>query len=165
MGDIVLTAIKAFNRSEKYADMFMKVLSTSNLFTLAPAKTFEPAKPLERLTVIREKVSGQPESYAPFFSDEKIAAGTLDILLKNQANTGRQIDVISVNGATLFSYIDHHDLSAYYNPKSLPNDRKFFSRDMITELFLIEWENGFDKQPSPKSRLNKKLKNLPCYRH
>ncbi|MDR1920388.1 MAG: SseB family protein [Candidatus Adiutrix sp.] len=159
MRDIVLTALKAFNRDPQRAGLFMKVLSTATVYVFTPTEVLEAdqgPKP-ERLTMVREEVNGQLENYVPFFSDESRAGRTLEMLLNKQENNERRVSVTALNGADLFFYLDARDLAAYYNPRSRSEESKFLTREFIADLLLQAWEDDFNrKQPKePRSGKNR----------
>jgi hypothetical protein len=157
MGDILLTALKAFNRDSQRGGLFMKILSAAPVYAFVPSEVLEAgqgAKP-ERLTVIREAVNGQLESYVPFFSDESRARLTLEIFLNKKENSERRVSVTALNGADLFFYLDARDLSAYYNPRSRPEESKFLTREFIADLLLQAWEDDFDKKQIKEPRPGK----------
>jgi hypothetical protein len=104
MGDILLTALKAFNRDSQRGGLFMKILSAAPVYAFVPNEVLEAGqgpKP-ERLTVIREAVNGQLESYVPFFSDESRARLTLEMFLSKKENSERRVSVTALNGADFF---------------------------------------------------------------
>ena len=157
MGDILLTAIKAFKRNSKFSEPLLKILASTDVFTFVPANSFSPDRPLERVSIIQEGPEEKRIGFIAFFSDEAVALDVLKRFLDRQDNQTRQIDLATVNAMDLLAFSDRRNLPVCYNPRRPGVEQKLFSVEEIQGLLLNHWAEALVKVgPRMRPRKTKK---------